>query len=125
MGSFAVDVEAGVVRFRLSGNLTVAEARAFVTAHNAAIDRLGDRAYVVFGDLRDLHTLSPACAAIVEEAKHHSARKSNFRGSAILVKDALVALQHRRTSVTGGVIATELISTSEEECRQHLASLRR
>ena len=114
-----------MLRFQLSGSVTVDEAHAFVAAHNAAIDRFGDREYVVFGDIRALRPLSPECAAIVEQAKRYSASKRGFRGSAILVKEAVVALQHRRTSISGGVIATELISNSEEECLSHLASLRR
>jgi hypothetical protein len=125
MGSFNVDIESrpGMLCFSLEGAMTTGEAHAFVDAHNHAIDRIGTREYVVFGDLRALRPLSPECATIIEEAKRYSASKRNFRGSAILVKDAVVALQHRRTSTTGGVIATELISPSEDECRAHLLTL--
>jgi hypothetical protein len=122
MGLYKVDIESqpGVLRFTIEGLLSAAEARAFVVAHNYAVDRMGDEDYVVFGDLRGLKPLSPECAELVEQAKRYSAGKRNFRGSAILVKDAVVALQHRRTSITGGVMATELISHSEKECREHL-----
>jgi hypothetical protein len=126
VGTYHVDTESqpGIVRFKLEGTLTAAEARAFVTAHNNAIDRLRNTDYVVFGDLRALRPLSPDCAEIIEQAKRYSAGRRNFRGSAILVENQVVALQHRRTSTTGGVISTELISASEEECRNHLAALR-
>jgi hypothetical protein len=122
MGLFTVDIESqpGVLRFCLEGVLSAAEARAFVVAHNGAIDQLGEHDYVVFGDLRGLRPLSPECAELVEQAKKYSASRRNFRGSAILVKDAVVALQHRRTSITGGVMATELISHNEKECREYL-----
>jgi hypothetical protein len=125
MGAYTVDIESepGMLRFSLEGTISSAEAHAFVEAHNKAIDRLHDRAYGVFGDLRALRPLSPEAADIVEQAKRYSASKRNFRGSAILVKDAVVALQHRRTSITGGVMATELISHDENECREHLAAV--
>jgi hypothetical protein len=125
MGAYTVDTDsrAGQLHFMLEGLLTAAEARAFVAAHNRAVDELSDRDYVVFGDMRAARPLSLECAEIIEQAKRYSAGKRNFRGSAILVKDAVVALQHRRTSVSGGVTATELISHSEEECREHLVAL--
>src|SRR5579863_3919520 len=98
MGTFSVDGDSqpGVLRFKLEGVFSVDDARKFVAAHNVAIDRFRE-AYAVFGDLRGLRPLSPEAAEIVEQAKRHSAGKRNFRGSAILVADAMVALQHRRT----------------------------
>ncbi len=126
MGTYSVDVDTqnGMLRFRLEGHLSDAEAQAFVAAHNAGVDRLHHRGYVVYGDLRDLRPLSPECAAIVEQAKRYSASQRTFRGSATLTRDRMVALQHRRTSISGGVMTTELISDSESECEKHLASVR-
>jgi hypothetical protein len=126
MGDYRVDVdrESNTLEFRLEGQLTPEDARAFVREHNAAVDQLRDQDYVVFGDLRALRPLSPECAGIVEEAKRYSARQQRFRGSAILVQQSVVALQHRRTSISGGVMSTELIAVDEAECRAYLASLR-
>ncbi len=126
MGSYQIDTDSrpGVLHFTLEGTLTVDDVHAFVSAHNAAVDHFGARDYVVFGDIRSMRPLSPEATEVMERAKRHSASKRNFRGSAILVKDAVVALQHRRTSIHGGVMPTEIISSSEEECIGHLEKLR-
>jgi hypothetical protein len=61
----------------------------------------------------------------MEEAKKYSASRPNFRGSAVLVASATIAMQHRRTSIGGGVMDTELISDDEAELRAHLARVHR
>ena len=126
MGSYRIDTESepGVLHFMLEGLIDGDEMRAFLVAHNAAVDSFAAREYVVFGDIRELRPLSPESADFMEQAKLYSASKRTFRGSAILVKNAVVALQHRRTSISGGVMRTEIISHSADECRQHLESLR-
>jgi hypothetical protein len=126
MGTFRVDTasEPGVLLFRLSGSFTADEARAFVRDHNGAVDGFAGQPYLVFGDLRAMRPLSPECAEIIEHAKRYSSLQRGFLGSAIVVDNQVVALQHRRTSISGGVIATELISDDESECRRHLETLR-
>jgi hypothetical protein len=124
---FVVDPtsEPGILRLELSGALTTSEMAAFVEQHNRAIDAFGRHDYRVFCDIRQLAPLSPACAALFEKAKAHSAGKKNFRGSAVLVSSALASIQHRRTSVASGVMDTELITDDEAACRKHLAAVRR
>jgi hypothetical protein len=122
-----VDVksEPGVVHCKLAGKLTEDEARAFVDAHNRAIDDFGKRTYKVWVDLTELAPLSPEAAAEVELAKRYSSHRPNFLGSAVLVSSATVAMQHRRTSVSGGVMATELISDDADALRAHLRAVER
>jgi hypothetical protein len=122
-----VDVtsEPGVVRCKLAGKLSEDEARAFVEEHNRAIEAFGRRPYRVWVDLKDLSPLSPEAAAEVELAKVYSSHKPNFLGSAVLVSSATVAMQHRRTSVSGGVSAKELISDDEAALRAHLRAVER
>lgn len=124
---FVVDdtTEPGILRLELSGALTEAEMASFVEEHNRAIDAYGRHDYRVFCDIRQLAPLSPACTALFEKAKAHSAGKKNFQGSAVLAASALVTIQHRRTSVATGVMSTELITDDEAACRKHLASVRR
>jgi hypothetical protein len=43
----------------------------------------------------------------------------------VLVANAVVALQHRRTSVEGGVISTELISQDVQSLEDHLRTVYR
>jgi hypothetical protein len=127
MGDWSVDAtsEPGILRLRLVGSLTEEEMRAFVAAHNEAIDRMEGTDYRVWCDVSELNPLSMDQAALFESAKRHSASKPNFRGSAVKVSSALIALQHRRTSTESGVMSTELISSDEEALRAHLKRVHR
>ena len=127
MGQFDIDTssEPGVLKFTLEGSFSVEEFRIFLREHNRAVDDFLGGKYVVLGDLRRLKPLSQECAEIFEQAKRHSAAQRNFLGSAILVDSNVIALQHRRTSITGGVMDRELISESAIACRKHLDALRR
>jgi hypothetical protein len=122
MGSWKVDAtsEPGVLRVTLTGTISDDEMRAFVAEHNATIDAYGNRDYKVWCDLSQMRPLGQAAAQLFELAKKHSASKPNFRGSAVKVSSPTVALQHRRTSIGGGVMNTELISDDEAELRAHL-----
>jgi hypothetical protein len=127
MGSWSVDAktEPGVLRLKLSGSFTTTEMNAFVAAHNRAIDEYKGADYKVWCDISELLPLSQEAAAILELAKRHSSAQRNFRGSSVLVASATVALQHRRTSIEGGVIATELISDDVKALREHLRTVYR
>ena len=125
MGKWAIDSssEPGVLRLKLEGAMTLAEMAAFVEAHNRAIDRYRGKDYKVWCDISALSPLSPECTELFEKAKRYSSQHRNFRGSAVLVAQALVALQHRRTSIEGGVMNTELISSDEAALREHLRTV--
>ncbi|SRR5579883_1797015 len=125
--NWSVDISStpGVLRCVLRGVLDTEEMRAFVDAHNRAVDAMNGRDYKVWVDLREMAPISPEAAELMAQAKRYSSTRANFRGSAVLVAAATVALQHRRTSVSGGVMDTELISSDEQECRRHLASVYR
>jgi hypothetical protein len=124
---FEVDTTSmrGVVRCVLTGALQPDDVRDFVAAHNAAVDSMRGADYKVWVDLREMEPLSPEATEIIEQAKRYSHKHPNFRGSAVLVSRATVLLQHRRTSVSSGVIDSELLSEDEAECRRHLASVYR
>ena len=126
MGTWNVDSSTpGVLRLTLEGRFTVDEMMAFVTAHNRAIDEYLSSDYKVWCDISKLLTLGLECAALFEKAKQYSNLHSNFRGSAVLVSSAVVALQHRRTSLEGGVMNTELISQDVGALEQHLRTVYR
>ena len=127
MGHWDIDGDSspGVLRMKLSGSVSAEEMAEFVRAHNRTIDALGETEYRVFVDLRELLPLSPDAAHVFEGAKSHSASKQNFRGSAVLVRSSLIAMQHRRTSSSSGVLDTELISDDEEACWEHLRTVAR
>jgi hypothetical protein len=97
----------------------------FVIEHNAAVDGFNGADYRVLCDLRGLSPLSPEASAVFERAKAYSAARRNFRGSAVLIASALVALQHERTSTASGVMSTELITDDEDAAQRHLAAIKR
>jgi hypothetical protein len=117
--------EPGVLRLKLEGTLTQEDMKAFVEAHNRAIDDFRGRDYKVWCDISEMGPLPPECAALFEQAKRYSSDHANFRGSSVLVSSPTVALQHRRTSISGGVMDTELISHDPTELRAHLRRVHR
>jgi hypothetical protein len=127
MGTWNVDTTStpGILRLALEGRFSVEEMTAFVEAHNRAIDGFGGSDYKVWCDISKLLTLSQECARLFEKAKQYSNAHKNFRGSAVLVASALIALQHRRTSMDGGVMSTELISQDVRALEQHLRTVYR
>ncbi len=127
MGTFNFDTtsEPGILRITLAGNFTVAEMTAFVAEHNRQVDAFGKRDYRVWADLTELAPLSPECADVLERVKRYSSGKPNFRGSAVLVSTATIALQNRRTSAGAGVMSTELVSDDPEQLREHLKKVHR
>jgi hypothetical protein len=124
---FEVDTTSmpGVIRCVLTGSLQVEDVKAFVAAHNGAVDSMRGADYKVWVDLREMEPLSPEATDVMEQAKRYSFTHHNFRGSAVLVSRATILLQHRRTSVNSGVIDSELLSDDEAECKEHLASVYR
>lgn len=125
MGIWKVDEksEPGILKLSLEGSISLDEMKAFVEAHNRAIDGFRGGDYKVWVDLVRLLPLSPECAALFEQAKRYSSAHKNFRGSSVLVASAMVGLQHRRTSIDGGVMDTEMISDNEQALRGHLRSV--
>jgi hypothetical protein len=109
----------------LTGALQTEDVRQFVVAHNAAVDAMRGGDYKVWLDLRGMEPLSPEATEVMEQAKSYSSKHPNFRGSAVLVNRAMILLQHRRTSVSSGLIDSELLSDDEAVCKRHLASVHR
>lgn len=127
MGTWSVDSKSrpGILWLKLEGTMSAEDMRAFVADHNRGVDSFRGADYRVLCDIRKLAPLSPEAATSFELAKAYSASHKNFQGSAVLVESKLVALQHQRTSVSGGVMSTELITDNEAACHAHLATVRR
>jgi hypothetical protein len=125
MGSWVVDAERkpGIVWVEVVGSLSPEETQSFVDANIAAVDGLAGKAYAVFCDARAMKALTPEAAILFEKAKAYSSAQPNFIGSAILVASTVVGMQHRRTSTSGGVMSTEMISGDESSLWEHLAVL--
>jgi len=119
------DASRGLLRLRLEGVIGEAEMQAFALAHDRGVDAFAGADYRVFCDIRGLKPLSPGSTELFEKAKRYSAAHANFRGSAVLTDSPLAAMQHQRTSVSSGVMSTELISQDERACLEHLERLLR
>lgn len=115
----------GILLLRLEGQLGDAEMQDFATAHDRAVDDFAGAQFRIFCDLRGLKPLSPQGALLFERSKRYTAGHANFQGSAALVSSVMIAMQHRKTSISGGVMATEMITDDERACRAHLATVRR
>lgn len=116
---------AGILALRLEGQIDDEEMKAFVAAHDRAVDEFGGAPYRIYCDIRGLKPLSPNATTLFERAKRYSADHANFQGSAVLVSSVMIAMQHRRTSISGGVMAWEMITDDERACRAHLSTIRR
>ena len=127
MGTWNVtkDVRPGVLGLRLEGVMADEEMEAFLVAHNKAVNAMKATGYHVFCDISALKPMSQRAADLMEQAKTHSSKQANFRGSAVLVSSTVVAMQHQRTSTTAGVMSTELISDDPAACWAHIANVRR
>lgn len=127
MGHYKIDAvtKPGVLLVEVDGTLDLEEMRAFVREHNSAIDAMHGAPYRVFCNLRNMLPLSPEASHLFLQAKQYSASHRNFEGSAVLIASSLIAMQHRRTSVEGGVIDSELITDDESECWTHLKKVQR
>lgn len=127
MGKWQVDATStpGILRLGLEGRMTVEEMTEFVGAHDRAIDAYGGHDYKVWCDLSKLQTLDQECVRLFERAKQYSQARRNFRGASVLVASALIAMQHRRSSVDGGVASCELISQDVQALENHLKSVYR
>lgn len=127
MGTWNVDTkrQPGILWLELQGLIEPDEMKAFVAAHNAAVDGFAGHDYKIFCDVRNLAPLSSECAELFEKAKAYSSSHPNFRGSGVWVASALIAMQHRRTSTSGGVMDTELISEDEKALWDHLRKVYR
>lgn len=113
--------EPGLLRLTVRGRIAPDDMRAFVVAHNAAIDGFDGTDYKVLCDIRAMQPLSQESADLFARAKSYSDAKRNFRGSAVWTASAVVSLQHARTSKSTGVAPTELMSSDEKVLRAHLA----
>ncbi len=127
MSKWTVDAtsEPGVLRLKLEGELSDDELRDFVEAHDHAIRKLRGKDYKVWCDISRMLPLSQLGTSLFEQAKRFSSAQPNFLGSAVFVSKSLVAMQHRRTSIDGGVMDTELISDNLSELREHLRTVNR
>lgn len=127
MGRWTVDgvSEPGILRLKLEGALTAQDLRAFVDAHNRAIDAFEGKDYKVWCEIATMEPLSAEASLIFEEGKRYSSAHRNFRGSAVLVASNTTALQHRHSSIRSRVLDTELISSDENLLREHLRTVYR
>ena len=127
MGRWTVDgtSEPGILRLKLEGTRTVQDLRAFVEAHNRAIDTFDGQDYKVWCEIATMDPLSAEASMVFEEGQCYSSAHRNFRGSAVLVASNTTALQHRHSSIRSRVMDTEFIGSDVNLLREHLRTVYR
>lgn len=115
------DPGARVLTVRLTQQVTAANMRQIMRVHVQALSSTSGEPFRVLADLRGLAPLDREAATLFAEVKRAAAALPGYRGRAVLVDSATVALQQRRTSVEHQSDATELITPDEQEARSFLS----
>jgi hypothetical protein len=99
------------------------EMDALAQAHAKALEATGGQDFRVLVDLRGLPPLGARAAALLGDMKRVAARLPGYRGRAVLVDSATVAMQQRNTTLEEGGDPTELITLEAEEAERHVRDL--
>lgn len=94
--------------------------RELAKAHVRALEATGGMPFKMLLDLRGLHPLDPEASEMLGDMKRVAARLEGYRGRAVLVDSATVAMQQRNTTIEDGGDDRELITLDEVKAQQFL-----
>ncbi|MCZ7683762.1 MAG: hypothetical protein M5U28_35350 [Sandaracinaceae bacterium] len=103
---------------RLAREVREVDMRALARAHAQALEATGNQSFYVLADLRGLFPLDGEAAAIFSDMKRVAAKQRGYRGRAVLVDSATIAMQQRNATLEDGGDAAELITMDEDEARR-------
>ena len=109
-----------LLTLRLGAMVTAQGVRQLMRAHAQALAATGGSEFGVLADLRGLAPLDREAANLFSEIKRSAVALPGFRGRAVLVDSATIALQQKRTSMDMDASQFELVTTDEGEALQHL-----
>lgn len=107
-----------LLTMRLTREVRESDMRALARAHAQALEATGGEPFFVFADLRGLFPLDAEAAAIFADMKRVARALEGYRGRAVLVDSATVAMQQRNATLEDGGDDSELITLDEEEARR-------
>lgn len=105
----------------LKDQVGVGEMRALARAHARALEATGGEDFRVLVDLRGLYPLDSQAAELLSDMKRVAAHLAGYRGRAVLVDSATVAMQQRNTTLEEGGDDAEIITMDEADARRYVA----
>jgi hypothetical protein len=112
-----------LLTLRLSQEVREVEMRALARSHAQALEATAGHAFRVFVDMRGLHPLDLEGAAIFADMKRVAAKLDGYRGRAVLVDSATVAMQQRNATLEDGGDPTELITFEADDALRFVREL--
>lgn len=112
-----------LLTIRLTQEVREVEMRALARSHAQALEATGGQPFRVLVDLRGLHPLDLDAAAIFGDMKRVAGKLDGYKGRAVLVDSATIAMQQRNTTLEDGGDPTELITLESEEAIKHVRDL--
>lgn len=109
-----------VLTMRLAREVREIDMRALARAHSQALEATAGQPFSVLADLRGLFPLDTETAAIFSDMKRVAAKLEGYRGRAVLVDSATIAMQQRNSTLEDGGDPSELITVDEQEARRHV-----
>ena len=111
-----------VLTLLLSREVRELEMRGLARAHAQALEATGGQRFRVLADLRGMHPLDGEASAIFSDMKRVAAHLPSYRGRAVLVDSATVAMQQRNATLADGGDPLELITLDAEQARRFARS---
>src|SRR5687768_16369336 len=87
-----------LLTMRVTQEVREAEMRALARSHAQALESTGGQPFTVLADLRGLHPLDVEAVAIFADMQRVAQRLDGYRGRAVLVDSATIAMQQRNTT---------------------------
>jgi hypothetical protein len=120
-----IDYDPGqrLLTLRLAQEVREVEMRALARSHAQALEATGGQVFRVLVDLRGLHPLDVEAAAIFGDMKRVAAKLEGYRGRAVLVDSATIAMQQRNTTLEDGGDPSELITLESDEAFRYVRDI--
>ena len=110
----------GLLTIQLAKQVAPPEMRELGLAHAKALEATGGQPFHVLLDLRGLYPLDGQSAELLSDMRRVAGSLEGYRGRAILVDSATIAMQQRNATMEDGGDPQEMITWKPEEARTHV-----
>lgn len=104
----------------LTRHVTPPEMKELGRAHARALESTGGRPFGVLVDLRGLYPLDGQSAELLSDMRRVAASLEGYRGRAVVVDSATIAMQQRNATMEDGGDELEVITWQLDEARAHV-----